>query len=225
MIVQLVRTRFESNLMSFLVFMALIVVAGARFLMTREVPQGPVPPQQILQAGAWLMLCCLAAGLVSLLRQNRERSGRLYAQLPVSPRQARIAYWLHVCLYPGIAALLLHAVIRFGGSEPSVGEARIVPIAFFLATCLWIACFALVTSNIARVIPESVRKNTVLYCVVVTLATLVLGGILILTVQALLGEFRGGADFKKTFASLGAVLVVLVMLDVHLFGKNDGSLT
>jgi hypothetical protein len=222
MIGQLVRTRFESNLMSFVVFVALIVAATARFLMTREVPQGPVPQQQIIMAAAWLMLSLLAAGIVSLLRQNRERSGRLYAQLPVSPRQIRVTYWLHVTLYPAIAALLLHAFVLFGGSEPAAAGAQLVSVGLFVSACLWLACFSLVTNNIARLIPQSIRANTVLYCCVVALATIILGFGLIIAVRLIGGE--GFEDERKMFPVLALLWAALVVLDIYLYAKKDLNL-
>lgn len=219
MISQLVRTRFESNLMSFIVFVALVAAATARFQMTREAPQGPVLPQQIQMAAVWLMLCLLAAGIVSLLRQNRERSGRLYAQLPVSPRQNRVAYWLHVTLYPAIAALLLHAFMLFGGSEPAAVELQWVSYGFFISTCLWLACFSLVTGNIARLIPQRIRANTVLYCCFVAIVTQLLGFMLIAAVRLIGGE--AFEDSERMFPVLAVVCAALIALDVHLFARKD----
>ena len=219
MITQLVRTRFESNMMSFIVFVALIVAGAARFLMTREPVQGPEQFEQIQIATAWLMLCCLAAGIVSLLRQNRERSGRLYAQLPASARQIRASYWLHVCLYPGVAALLLHAVLLFGGSEPVDAAFQVVSAGFFLSTILWLACLSLVTSNIARVIPHMIRANIVLYSIVVALATLLLGYSLILVVVFLGGA--GVAALPYLFTLVALICATLVALDIHLYAKKD----
>jgi hypothetical protein len=224
MIGQLVRTKFESNLMSFSVFMGLIVVVGIRYLITREVPQGPVPREAIVMAAATLMLCCLAAGIISLLRQTRERGNRLYAQLPVSARQIRVAYWLHVSLYPGIATMLFLAFVLFAGTEPAPVEYQFMTVGLFFSMCLWLACLALVTSNIARVIPETVRKNTVLYCVVVTMATLMLGYALMLAMAALIGASEGPADWPKAIIGMAIVCTALVMLDIYLFGKKDRNL-
>lgn len=225
MIAQLVRTRFESNLMSFIVFIALIIAATIRVVATYEgTPSvGPETLQAVMIAAAWLALACAAAGIVSLLRQNRERSGRLYAQLPVSPRQIRIAYWLHLSIYPAIVAILLALYTRVALDEAIPAEFGLVPPGVFLSMGNWLASLSLVMSNISRVIPESLRRNTVLYCIVVTVATIALGLCAILT-TALLAQTNEVDNFPRTVATMGAVCCVLVLLDIYLYTKKDLTL-
>jgi hypothetical protein len=223
MISQLVRTKFESNLMSFIVFIALIAYAGVRYVMTGEVPDAGNPTgDTVLTAYALLVVFCMAAGLVSLLRQNRERSTRLYAQLPVSPRQIRVAYWLHASLYPGIAALMLLAFVMSAGSVAASGY--LWPVMLFFHVCLLLACFSLVTSNIARVIPEAVRRITIVYCIVVAVATVGLGASVAFAAVTLIGEYEGPESLPKLIVTMAIVCVALVALDINSFGKKDHNL-
>jgi hypothetical protein len=223
MIAQLVRTKFESNLMSFIVFIALIAYAGVKYAITGEVPNAGNPTgDAVLTAYAVLIMFCLVAGLVSLLRQNRERSGRLYAQLPVSPRQIRMAYWLHASLYPGIAAVMLLVFVLFAGRAAESGY--LWPLMLFIHVCLLLACFSLVTSNISRVIPEAVRRITILYCIVVAVATVGLGGSVAFAAVTLIGEYEGRESLPKLIVTMAIVCVALVALDIYSFGKKDPNL-
>lgn len=223
MIAQLVRTRFESNLMSFIVFIGLVIAATIRLVATQEA--SPPPATEVIQVllvpVAWLFLAGAAAGIVSLLRQNRERSGRLYAQLPVSPRQMRIAYWLHLGIYAALVALLLALYMRVALDATVPAEFRLVPLGIFLTMCIWLACLSLVMSNITRVIPESVRRNAVLHCIVVAAATLVLGFGAILITASLTNE---DGDLLRTTAAMATVCCILIALDIYLYTQKDLTL-
>jgi hypothetical protein len=224
MIGQLVRTKFESNLMSFIVFVALIGASGIRYMMIRDTSQDSSASNNvIILSSAWLMVFCLVAGGISLLRQNRERSSRLYAQLPVSPRQIRMAYWLHASLYAFIAALALLTVVLFAGTK-AASDYLLLPPFFFFDICVLLACFSLVTSNISRLISERVRRNTVLYGFVVVLATLVLGNGLAFISATVIGQYQGPESLAKYTLTLATVCVAMVALDIYLFGKQDHNL-
>jgi hypothetical protein len=224
MIAQLFRTKFESNLMSFIVFIALIAYAGVRYAMTGTAPDvgNPQPELVVMTAYAVLMMFCLVPGVISLLRKNRERSGRLYAHLPVSPLQLRVAYWLHAGLYFGIAASMLMVFVVLAGS--GAAWEYLLPLVFVFHIGTLLACFSLVTSNLSRVLPEFVRRNTILYCVVVAVATVALGAGVALAATTLFGRYEGPESWPTLAAEIGTACVALVALDIYLFGKTDHSL-
>lgn len=230
MIAQLVRTKFESNLLSFIVFIALIAAAGARYLMTREPPQGPVTREMFSAAAATLMLCCFVPGIISLLRQNRERSSRLYAQLPVSPRQVRVAYWLHASLYLVIAGVLLQVFLLVAGTGPAVDfggrvDYRLVSLLLFANLYIWLAGFSLVTSNLSRMVSDKIRRNTVLYCFLVIVATFLIFYGLVLAALVLSGQLQNalqdGVQMTPVLVTLSLLCIAMVALDIYLFGKKD----
>src|SRR5687768_15013626 len=108
MINQLFRTKFESNLTAFIMFLFLNALYGLTLIaVSRDSHERPATVDFYTWITIWLLLFCLAAGTVSLLRYNKEKSSRLYAQLPVTSLQVRLAYWLNACLYLAISSLML----------------------------------------------------------------------------------------------------------------------
>ena len=221
MIGRLVRTKLESNLISFIVFIALIAAATIRYLMTRELPQGPVTRQMFLAAAAPLTICCFVPGIISLLRQNRERSSRLYAQLPVSPRQIRVAYWLHASLYLVITAVMLEIFVALAGTGPAAENYYLLSLALIISLYVWLAGLSLATSNLSRVLSERIRRNTLLYGFIVTVATFLLVYALILISLAVTGQLGNEGNIPKLLATMTTVGVAMITLDIYLFGKKD----
>lgn len=222
MIGQLVRTKFESNLMSFIVFIAMIAAATIRYLMTRDPPQAPLTRELFMPAAAVIVICCFVPGIISLLRQNRERSSRLYAQLPVSPRQIRVAYWLHASLYLGIAAVMLQIFVAFAGTGPTEENYYVISLAVIVSLFIWLAGLSLATSNLSRVISERIRRNTLLYCFIVMVATFLLVYAVILVALAVTGQLGGNAgNMPRLLLTMTTVCIAMVALDIYLFGKKD----
>lgn len=224
MINQLFRTRFESNLTAFIVFLALNALLG--FILTVisiEVESSLASSGFFSSVASWLLFFCLAAGGLSLLRYNRERNSRLYAQLPVSPRQVRLAYWCHAGLYLCISSLVLLLVVYYT-SVPML-DALLFSLLYFFHAGAWLAAASIVTSNTLRIIPEEVRRRTIVYFLLATLVTFLFLSALGLVVGAYVRVQVDGVENWGLLTLLMAALCAgLVALDIHLFETKDNYL-
>jgi hypothetical protein len=224
MINQLFRTKFESNLTSFSVFLGLNAVLGLLLLGADREPDSLEAAGFYTNVAVWLVVFCLVAGGLSLLRYNRERSSRLYAQLPVTHRQIRVAYWLHAALHLCISSLVLLLAMFFTGGVP-VLEVLLFALLYFFHAGVLLAVLSILASNNWRLIPEEVRRNTVLYFFLATLVIFVLVFGLGFIVAGYGRVQQNGVENWPQLTLLMAVLCAgLVALDIHLFGKKDDYL-
>lgn len=225
MINQLFRTKFESNLTAFIVFLALNALLGfVLVLINYDSWSRPVPGEFSTGVAFWLLLFCLVAGGLSLLRYNRERSSRLYAQLPVTSLQIRMAYWSHASLYLCISSLMLLLIMFYAGST-SVVDTLLFTLLYFFHAGVLLAVVSIITSNNLRLIPEEIRRRTIVYFLLATLITFLF---LFAIVFIVAGYIRVDQEGVESWSLLTVIIMLLcaglVTLDIHLFRKKDNYL-
>lgn len=225
MINTLFRTKFESNTTAFIVFLALNGLLGFivlqsglhnRALATADLPYGSIT--------LWLLAFSLVAAGLSLLRHNRERSSRLYAQLPVTPVQVRLAYWCHVALYIGISTLLLVLIMLIADALPLL-DVLLYALLYLSHAGVVMGVLSIVSGNTLRLIPEEVRRRTIAYFFLAALITflflLALGFVVSWYIYVLEGRWVNWAMLTLLMvAGCGS----LVVLDIALFRRRDSYL-
>ena len=223
MINQLFRTKFESNLTAFIVFLGLNALL-ALVLITINYASWARPGVFPTEVAFWLVIFCLLAAGLSLLRYNREKSSRLYAQLPVTSLQIRIAYWSHASLYLCISSLMLLSTIFYQKATP-VPDALLFTLVYFFHAGVLLAVVSIITSNNLRLIPEEVRKRTIVYFLLATLITVLF---LFAIVSLVAGYIRLDQEGVESWPLLTMIMALLcaglVALDIYLFRKKDNYL-
>lgn len=225
MINQLFRTKFESNLTPFIVFLTLNAAFGLILLSVgSESPHGPSSSEFFAGVCMWLLLFCLVAGGLSLLRYNRERWSRLFTQLPVTSLQIRSTYWVHAGLYLCISALVLLLIMIREGDIPLLSMLRFALLYLFHAGVL-LAVISIITSNTLLLIPEEIRKRSVIYFFLATFITFLILFALGFLVAGYIRVSESGVENWTGLTLLMMVLCAgLVTLDIHLFRKKDNYL-
>lgn len=225
MINQLFRTKFESNLTPFIVFLAMNALLGLILISTSSESQGrPVSVHFFTGITIWLLMFCLVAGGLALLRYNRERSSRLYAQLPVTSLQIRLAYWCHASLYLCISSSMLLLIVFYTARIPVLDMLRFTLLYFAHAGVL-LAVISIVTSNTLRLIPEEIRKRTVVYFFLSTFITFLFLFAIGFIVAGYMRVHESGAENWSLLTLLMVLLCGgLVILDIHLFRNKDSYL-
>ncbi|MES2606984.1 MAG: hypothetical protein V4603_18790 [Pseudomonadota bacterium] len=225
MINQLFRTRFESNMAPFIVFLAMNALLGLR-LVVRDDDSGwrPESVQSFAEITVWLFICCLVAAAMLLLRHNRERNGRLYAQLPVTSLEIRLSYWCHAGLYLCISSLVLLLAMIFAGAQSVLAMLQFTLLYFVHAGAL-LAVISIVTSNTLRLIPDEIRKRTVVYFFLATFITFLFMFAIGVVIASYDYVLEGNVQ-NWSLVTLLTTLVcsALVALDVHLFRRKDNYL-
>jgi hypothetical protein len=224
MINQLFRTKFESNVTAFIVFLALNALLGfIQIAINDDYPDRPETAGYFAGVTAWLLIFCLVAGVLSLLRYNRERSSRLYAQLPVTSLQIRLAYWFHASLYLCISSLVM-LIIFYSDITPLLDLLQFTLLYFSHAGVL-LAVISIVTSNTLRLIPDEIRRRTVIYFFLATLITflflLAFGFIVAGYIHV---QESGTVNWSLLTLLMTLLCAVLVTLDIHLFRNKDNYL-
>jgi len=224
MVNRLFRTKFESNLTAFIVFIALNALAGFLILLNHASRSRPVSVEFFTWITIWLLIICLVAGALSLLRHNRERNSRLYAQLPVTSLQVRLAYWSHASLYLCISSLMLLLVMFYADGRPLL-DIFLYTLLYFSHAGVLLAVISIVTSNTVRLIPEEVRKRTVTYFFLATFITFLFLFAIGFIVAGYINVLEGGMVNWSVLTLLMLLLcAALVTLDIHLFRKKDNYL-
>jgi hypothetical protein len=225
MLNQLFRTKFESNLSNFIVFLALNAFLG--FMLTMECYDSQdslVSSGFFTGVATWLLVFCFVAGGLALLRYNREKSSRLYAQLPVTSVQVRLAFWLHASLYLCISSLMLLLIMFYALRSPLRDLLQFTLLYFSHAAGL-LAVISIVNSNTLRLIPAEIRKRTVVYFFLATFVTFLflvaLGFVVAGYVRVLEGEVE---NWPLVTLLMTLLCIGLVTLDIELFRKKDNYL-
>ncbi|MES2626825.1 MAG: hypothetical protein V4628_16180 [Pseudomonadota bacterium] len=223
MINQLFRTQFESNLTAFIVFLALNTLLGVA-LLTLNYDDWATPGEFSVGISFWLLLFCIVAGGLSLLRHNRERSSRLYAQLPVTSLEIRIAHWSHAALYLLISSLML-LLISFYAATTSFTDTLLFTLLHFFHAGALLAIVSIVMSNNLRLIPDEVRKRTIVYFLLATSITfLFLFAIGFIVAGYIHMEKEGIEKWWLLTLIMSVLCAALVTFDIHLFRKKAGYL-
>jgi MFS family permease len=224
MINQLFRTKFESNLTAFIVFLFLNALLGLFLIVINSDSHvRPVSEQFFTFISIWLLLFCLVAGALSLLRYNKEKSSRLYAQLPITSLQVRIAYWSHVSLYLCISSLMLLAAMVY--ADKPVPEILLFTVLYFFHAGVLLAVISILTSNTMRLIPDEIRKRTVIYFFLATFITFLFLLAIGFIVAGYVHVAEGGiVDWSLLTVFVTLLCIGLVALDIYLFGKKDNYL-
>jgi hypothetical protein len=225
MINQLFRAKFESNLVPFIVFLGLNAMVGFSLLVTSSGPPGStLGPAALTTITIWLLIFCFVAGGLSLLRYNREKSIRLYAQLPVTGLQVRVAYWCHASLYLCISSLVLLMTMFYAGSVGALDMLRFT-LLYFVHAGVLLAVISIVNSNTLRLIPDEIRRRTVIYFFLATFITCLflfaIGFIVAGYIRVNEGEVENWTLLTLIMTLLCAGLVAL---DVQLFRNKDNYL-
>lgn len=225
MINKLFRLQFDSNTTPFIVFLALNGFLCFMMLNIRSV-NGRTGLAHIDYhiIVIWLLIFCLVAATLALLRHNRERRCRLYAQLPVSPRDIRLAYWCLAGLYLFISTCVLVLVIVLAGITPVMNVFMFAALYFFNAGML-LGILSIVTSNNLPLIPEEIRQRTIPYFFLAALLTflaLFLLGLLVGFYTHLIED--GTAKWPLLTGLVTLACLGLVALDVRLFQRKDNYL-
>ena len=226
MINQLFRTKFESNLTAFLVFLAMNALLVARVIVRSDDPWWQ-PESRVLvsESTVWLLMSSAVAAVISLLRYNRERNSRLYAQLPVTSLQVRLSFWAYAALYLCISSLALLFVMLYADTRPFLEMLQVMWL-YFSHGMILLAIISIATSSSLRVIPEEIRRRTVAYFFLGTLVTF----LILLAITFVITFYDRAIGGRLTIAWWRLTLLMtlmaagLVALDVHLFRKKDSYL-
>jgi MFS family permease len=226
MINQLFLTKFESNLTAFITFLAMNSLL--LLVMLAEMLDGsPIKTDSGLFFAAislWLTAFCLVAGGIVLLRHNRERHSRLYAQLPVTSLEVRVAHWCHATLYICIASLALLLILSFAGVFSWFEKLRFT-LVFFLHAGAGLAAISIVTGNSLPLVPEELRRRTILYFFVCTMiTTLFLGGLGLMVGGYISILEAESVNWTLLTVALMVVCGGLTSLDIYLFTKKQSYL-
>jgi hypothetical protein len=224
MLSQLFRTKFESNLTAFIVFLAMNALLGMILISTGISRRQVVLADFFGGVTLWLMIICVVAGGLALLRHSRERSSRLYAQLPVTSLQVRLAYWCHASLYLCISSLVL-LLIMFYAARLSWFDLLQFTLLYFAHAGVLLAVISIVTSNTLRLIPEEIRKHTVVYfflAIFITFLFLFAIGAVVAGYVSLLED--GAGNWSLLTLIMTSLCAALVTLDVYLFSSKQSYL-
>lgn len=224
MINQLFRINFESNLPAFIVFLALnallsFIVFNMVFHPLHETAANVFPVIVM-----WLLVFCLIGGGISLLRHNKEKRTRLYSQLPVTPVQVRAAYWVHASAYAVISSLVL-AYAMYNSELMSNGDVVFFSFLNLFHTGVLMAIVSIVTGNTVRIIPEEIRRRTIIYFFLATALTF----LLLLSIGFTISFYvhlaeHGSLKWNRLLMGLIVLFATLVAFDIHLFRKRENYL-
>lgn len=222
MINALFRTKFESHLTPFIVFLALNGMM-AFILLQASLHRGAAamgsPPYGSITM--WLLLFSLVAAGLALLRHNRERHSRLYAQLPVTPVEVRLAYWCHVALYIGISTLLLVLIMLLADDLPLL-DVLLYALLYLCHAGVVMGVLSIMTSNSVQLIPEEVRRRTIVYFFLATFITFLFLFAIGFVVTWYLYILEGReVDWGLLTLLMAAVCGALVAWDIELFRRKD----
>lgn len=225
MINTLFRTQFESNTAAFIVFLALHALMGF-LLLTIHVENGyrPLGSDAYFFIVMWLLVFCAIAVTMALLRHNREKRCRLYAQLPVTPRQVRLAYWCLAALFILVSTGML-ILIMLLADDLLLQDVAVFAVLHFVHAGVLLAVLSIVTSNNLTLIPEEIRRRTIMYffmAALLTFLTLFLLGLLVAAYIQLLADGNANWGLLTVLMLLGCA--GLVATDVHLFQRKDDYL-
>lgn len=225
MINVLFRTLFESNRSPFIVFLALNGALCFLLLGINADNGGEQPPANAYHFIVfWLLLFCLVAATLAVMRHNREKRCRLYAHLPVSPREVRLAYWCLAALYLFISTGVLTLILLLAGITPFMNVFGFAALYFFHAGLL-LAVLSIFTSNDVPLIPEEIRRRTVPYffmSALLTFLVLFLLGTAVGFYTHLIED--GSAKWPLLTVIVMFACIGLVALDVRLFQRKDNYL-
>jgi MFS family permease len=169
----------------------------------------------------WLLIFCLVAGGLSLLRYNRERHCRLFAQLPVTNLQIRLSFWCHACLYVLVSTCVLVLIMFYADIEPLTGILRFAALYFFHAGVL-LSTITIASSSSMRLIPEEVRSRTILYFfLAVALTFMFLFAIGFVVAGYLHVVESDSVNWSMLTLLMLLLCAALVSLDIHLFRGKD----
>ncbi len=225
MINELFRTRFESSLAPFITFVALNALLGLLLATAFEYPREAGDHAGYF-AGvvSWMLIICLVAGGLGLLRHNRERHTRLYAQLPVTSVEVRLAYWMHASLYLCISSLLLVLIMVNAVAVRWLDILQFALLYFAHAGAL-LAVISILLSNTLRLIPEEIRKRTVIYFFMATFITFLLLFALGLVVSGYIHvQQEGVKNWWSLTLTMLLLCAALVALDIQLFRNKESYL-
>ena len=222
MINQLFQTKLVSNLTPFIVFLTLNALLGLILISIHD--DTPPPLGYFSAVIAWLLCFPLAAGGLALLRYNRERHTRLYALLPATSLQVRLAFWCHGCLYLCIASLMLLLVMIFEAQLPVLTLLQFT-LLFFSHAGVLLAVISIVTSNTLSLVPKEIRKRTFLYFLLATFITfLFMFGIGLIVAGYIHLNEQGVENWLQLTLLMTLLCAGLVTLDIHLFRHKDSYL-
>jgi hypothetical protein len=228
MINALFRNQFESNTSSFIVFLALNALLLLLLFNIQVPPPGSLQHSHLRSDFAiivmWLLAFCAVALTMGLLRHNREKRSRLYAQLPVAPRDIRLAYWCLAALYIFISTGLLTLLMWRSGIIAPL-DIMVFALLYFFHTGVLLAILAIVAGNNLPLIPEEIRRRTIPYFFMATLLTFLFLFILAALLSFYMHLLEDGAVKWWTLTVIMAgVCASLVTLDVKLFQTKDNYL-
>lgn len=219
MINRLFKIMFESNLIAFITFLALNALLT--FVVIMETSHKTVGSGFFGSISAWLIVNSLVAGTLSLLRYNKERHSRLYAQLPVSSLEIRIAHWSHASLYLCISSFLLLVMMLFAGNF-AWHELVMFTLLYFCHAGVALAVISIVAGNSMTLIPDEIRKRTIAYFFMATCITFLFLGLL----GAVIGTYINVIEAKAVNWTLLTTVMLflcvgLVCLDLQLFSRKQ----
>lgn len=223
MIIQLIRTRFESNLTAFLVFLSLNALLLMRVITRSDDPWWqPESRPLVAESTVWLLMASVVASVISLLRYNRERNGRLFAQLPVTSVEVRLSFWAHAGLYLCTSSSVLLVVMLYADTRPLLDMLQVTWLYFSHGVTL-LAVISIATSSSLRLIPEEIRRRTIVYFFLATLVvSLILFAIgLAITAYDRASEGRLTTAWPQLTLLMTLLGAGLVALDVQLFRTKD----
>jgi hypothetical protein len=226
MINALFRTNVESNAITFIVFLTLNGLMGFILLQGGSMHRADDGTLNVPYASItlWLLLFSFVAAGLALLRHNRERHSRLYAQLPVTPLQVRLAYWCHAALYAGISTLVLALIMLVAGDLPLL-DVLLFALLYLCHAGVVMAVLSIVTGNSVQLIPEEIRRRTIVYFFLATFVTflflLAIGFVMSWYIYILEGR---EVDWGLLTLLMAAVCAALVAWDIALFRRRDNYL-
>lgn len=224
MINALFRTKFESNILYFGLFLGLNAFFGV--ILTQIFNEGPRRPEEegFATIISWLLIIGVLTGGGAMMRHNREKRTRLYAELPVTPRQIRLAYWCLVGLFLFVSTGVFSLILFFSGISTASGL-LLNALLYFVHAGTLMGVISIIFNNSVRLIPEEVRRHTVLYffmAALLTFLTLFALGFLVMLYATFVEH--GVVDRTVLTMSLTAACAGLVALDVFLFERKGNYL-
>lgn len=224
MINAMFRSGFESHITAFLVFVGLNALMGFILLMDGIGSPGTMFRVPYAAITLWLLLFCLVAAGLALLRHKRERHGRLYAQLPVTAAQVRLAYWCHAGLYIVVSTLMLALVMLAAGELP-VLDMLLYLLLYLSHAGVLMALLSILTGNSLRLIPEEIRRRTIAYFFLASFITFLFLVAIGFVVSWYVYILEGGVvDWALLTLLMVIACSALVAADIQLFRRRDSYL-
>ena len=230
MINKLFRTLFEMNLSPFIVFVAL---NASMFFLLMSMHSTFVVDGEVVVVNThtdyhfivlWLLIFSLVAATLGLIKHNKERRCRLFALLPASPKEIRLAYWCLAALYIFISTCMLVMVMVIGEFTPFMNIFGF-GLLYFVNAGMLLAILSIVTSNDLPLIPEEVRRRTIPYFFISALLTFLCLFFMALGVSFYTHLIRDSATKWPMFTGIITLIFIgLVALDVRLFNKKESYL-